>query len=347
MPITRASMPKLESVSTSWRDSRWWSWPPRPPTALLRLRIFGEGSRYSTAGRGRRGVQRQLLGRRVEPHLRRHGLVRRTSSSTAGTSLRLGAGRAPRAATPARPRAARTRARRRTGRRTPGCRRAARGARFGFLAAPPGTAVSVGRAGRPLAVAPGHLAAQPRAGLGRAGDVLARPAHDQADRGPGQEHDRGQRAQRDQDVHPDAAHQMLEQRACIGADQAAVLLRVDRVRGRQREHQRGHRGRDAQPQRAQASYGAIEKDQRTGADRDRRHDHGRLADQEPEQAIQLLAHHSPIPAQILDAREEDPGGEKCTADEVVPALKGRAARRTLPLGGLRADGGLTRAPSRL
>jgi hypothetical protein len=177
--------------------------------------------------------------------------------------------------------------------------------------------------------------------------VLARPAHDQADRCARQQHDRGQRAERDQDGHPDAAHQVLEQRACIRADQPAVLLRLDRVRGREREHQRGHRGDHAQPQWAQSSYRAVQEDQRAGADRDRREGHRGLADQEPEQAIQLLAHNAPIPAQILDAREEDPGGDESPADEVVPALKGWAARRTLPLGGLRADGGLTRAPSRL
>ena len=162
--------------------------------ALLRLRMPGRGQPVLDRRPRGHGVQRQLLGRLVEPDLRGHRLVGGyvVLELGAGSGIRRRRPRrpAPRAATRARRPGSRTRGRRRTGRRTPGCRPAAPGL-LRPLPAPPGTAVSVGRAGRPLAVAPGHLAAQARARAGGA----RRPcspgaAHQHADRGAGQQHDR-------------------------------------------------------------------------------------------------------------------------------------------------------------
>ena len=72
-----------------------------------------------------------------------------------------------------------------------------------------------------------------------------------------------------------------------------------------------------------------------------------LADRQPQHLVELVPDHAAVPVQVFDEAEEDTEGDQRAADQIVLVLEGRAARRAPPLGGLRADGGLARAPSRL
>src|SRR5437764_1368496 len=74
---------------------------------------------------------------------------------------------------------------------------------------------------------------------------------------------------------------------------------------------------------------------------------GRAPDQQVQEVVDLEADDTAVPAKELDAAQEGAERHQPTADQVTPLRKRGPARRTPPLGGLGADGGFARAPSRL
>jgi hypothetical protein len=192
------------------------------------------------------------------------------------------------------------------------------------------------RARRRPAIAARDLVAEPLAASARlhggaaggARDPAPGRADDQADRGAGHEHGAGQRAQRDQDLHPHLADERLEPAPRVRADQAAVRLGPGGVRVAQPEDDAGRDQDEARAQRPQAGERAPDEDGRAEPHGERRDERGGAADENVQPARELHADDAAVPVEVLDAGQERAQREQGQPDQIrAVAGPGRGAAR--------------------